>query len=34
MLTEKEKSRFKQRINESIKEHGIKVKKIIYYYNS
>lgn len=25
MLTEKEKSRVKQRINDSIKEHGIKV---------
>lgn len=25
MLTEKEKTRIKQRINESIKEHGIKV---------
>jgi len=25
MLTEKEKTRMKQRINDSIKEHGIKV---------
>lgn len=27
MLTEKEKSRIKQRINDSVKEHGIKVKR-------
>lgn len=27
MLTEKEKSRVKQRINDSIKEHGIKVNQ-------
>lgn len=29
MLTEKEKLRAKQRINDSIKEHGIKVPKLI-----
>jgi len=35
MLTEKEKSRVKQRINDSVKEHGIKVNlktvEVIFY---
>lgn len=30
MLTEKEKTRVKQRINDSVKEHGIKVNHFFY----